>query len=73
MKQYNRSYTVLKIKTGHQYYNWCESSCLQSRYLYNSMLYEYRNSYFDNKTLTNKELYQIGKSCEHWSNLPANN
>ncbi len=62
MKQANRSYTVLKIKTGHQYYNWCELACLQSRYLYNSMLYEYRNSYFDKdiKNLTNTELYRIG-------------
>ncbi len=73
MKQANRSYTVLKIKTGHQYYNWCELACLQSRYLYNSMLYEYRNSYFDKAItpLTNKELYLIGKGSEHWSNLPA--
>ncbi len=71
MKQSNRSYTVLKIKQGHQYYNWCESACLQSRYLYNTMLYEYRNSYFDNKTLTNTDLYRIGKESCHWVNLPA--
>ena len=73
MKQANRSYTVLKIKQGHQYYNWCESACLQSRYLYNTMLYEYRNSYFDKdiKNLTNTELYRIGKESCHWVNLPA--
>ena len=71
MKITTRSYTVLKIKQGHQYYTWCEQACLQSRYLYNTMLYEYRNSYFDNKNLTNTELYRIGKGSEHWSNLPA--
>ena len=71
MKINNRSFTVLKIKQGHQYYNWCEQACIQSRYLYNTMLYEYRSSYFVNMTLTNTELYHIGKESEHWSNLPA--
>lgn len=73
MKTLNRSFTVLKINQSHHYYNWCESACTQSRYMYNTMLYEYRNSYFDNdiKTLTNTELYRIGKECEHWNNLPA--
>ena len=72
MKQTNRSFTVLKINRRHQYYNWCESACLQSRYLYNTMLYEYRNSYFNkDNTLSNTELYRIGKESEHWPNLPA--
>lgn len=73
MKSNNRSYTVLKINQSHDYYKWCENACLESRYLYNTMLYEYRNSYFDNNviTLTNAELYYIGKDSEHWSNIPA--
>jgi hypothetical protein len=73
MKSTNRSFTVLKINQSHPYYNWCKSACLQSRYLYNTMLYRYRTSYFDNdvKTLTNTELYRIGKESEHWGNLPA--
>jgi hypothetical protein len=71
MKINNRSFTVLKIKQGHQYYNWCEQACIQSRYLYNTMLYEYRSSYFVNMTLTNTELYHIGKGSEHWDKLPA--
>lgn len=73
MKSTNRSYTVLKINQSHAYYNWCEQACLQSRYLYNSMLYEYRNSYFnkDINTLSNTELYHIGKESEHWDKLPA--
>ena len=73
MKTVTRSYTLLKITPSHPYYNWCKSACLESRYLYNTMLYQYRNSYFnkDIKPLSNIELYQIGKGCEHWSNLPA--
>ena len=73
MKTVTRSYTLLKITQSHPYYNWCKSACLQSRYLYNTMLYQYRNSYFneDIKPLSNIELYQIGKVSGHWSNLPA--
>ena len=73
MKLTTRSFTVLKINQSHSYYNWCESSCIQSRYLYNTMLYEYRNSYFnkDANTLTNTELYHIGKGSEHCDKLPA--
>lgn len=73
MKTVTRSYTLLKITSSHPYYNWCKSACLESRYLYNTMLYQYRNSYFneDIKILSNKELYQIGKVSEHWGNLPA--
>ena len=73
MKTVTRSYTLLKITPSHPYYNWCKQACLQSRYLYNTMLYQYRNSYFDKdiKILSNIELYQIGKVSEHWSNLPA--
>ena len=73
MKTVTRSYTLLKITPSHPYYNWCKSACLESRYLYNTMLYQYRNSYFDKdiKTLSNIELYQIGKVSGHWVNLPA--
>ena len=73
MKTVTRSYTLLKITQSHPYYNWCKSACLESRYLYNTMLYQYRNSYFnkDIKILSNKELYQIGKLSGHWVNLPA--
>ena len=73
MKTVTRSYTLLKITQSHPYYNWCKSACLESRYLYNTMLYQYRNSYFnkDIKTLSNIELYQIGKVSGHWVNLPA--
>ena len=73
MKTVIRSHTLLKITPKHPYYNWCKQACLESRYLYNTMLYQYRNSYFneDIKTLSNIELYQIGKVSEHWVNLPA--
>lgn len=71
MKTVTRSYTLLKITPSHPYYNWCKSACLESRYLYNTMLYQYRNSYFNKQPISNIELYQIGKGCEHWVNLPA--
>ncbi len=73
MKTVTRSYTLSKITQSHPYYNWCKQACLESRYLYNTMLYQYRNSYFnkDIKILSNIELYQIGKGCEHWVNLPV--
>ena len=70
-----RSYTVLKIKKGHIHYDWCKEACLQSRYLYNSMLYVYRQDFFKPKeervSITFKDLYYTGKSTEHWSNLPS--
>ena len=71
MKTVTRSYTLLKITPNHPHYSWCKQACLESRYLYNTMLYQYRNSYFNQQTLSNIELYQIGKVSEHWSNLPA--
>ena len=73
MKTFTRSYTLLKITQSHPYYNWCKQACLESRYLYNTMLYQYRNSYFNKEQplLSNIELYQIGKRSEHWVNLPA--
>jgi len=71
MKTVTRSYTLLKITSSHPYYNWCKQACLESRYLYNTMLYQYRNSYFNKQPISNQELYQIGKVSEHWVNLPA--
>jgi len=71
MKTVTRSYTLLKITPSHPYYNGCKQACLESRYLYNTMLYQYRNSYFNKQPISNIELYRIGKGCEHWVNLPA--
>ena len=71
----NRSYTILKIKHNNINYEWCKYVCLQARYIYNVMLYEYRQNFFKTENeridISFKDLYQIGKASKHWKELPA--
>lgn len=60
------------IKNGHSLYDECDSLCFLSKNLYNSILYNIRQHYFNNKTyLSLSDSYKLIKESVDYKQLPA--
>ena len=60
------------IKNTHSFYNECDSLCFLSKNLYNSILFNVRQHYFNNKTYLNlSNSYKLIKENIDYKQLPA--